>query len=267
MSEVLNGLEEVPHGYSVVGSTTPPNMPRPSKAAFTPNPSGGHLQDNNSFGEDISQPYHHTANPFDESADFSELDLETNKVPQNYQIKTGSRRGLLSRGYSTSEESLEHGGSLLSVIPEESLVEVQIAESQGTEQSPDIAHQSHDIPLRSHDVQQSHDMSQQSQKSSLLSDARPKSQEDSNGNDLSTQHISDGDNDTTPWYQETLQDDWQTTPAYQREELEETKKVQPRGRKSQVSKLETLVVTEEMQPVLQVSPLLVCLSYRTDQSY
>ena len=213
MSEVLDTLEEVPH-RSMIGSTTPPNVPISSGTAFASNyrqPPG------NEFERD-EQKLFLPANPFDKSADLETYDEQ--ESPQSYQIKTGSRRGLVNHGFS-SEESLEHPGSLLSVIPEESLIEVQLAES-------------HDSPRQSQDLPQE-------------------------VKDLPSQAENE-----VPWYhEEDSQDDWQTTPAYHRDQgvavhSEENKATHQKAKKIPANNLHKVVVTEEMKPVLQVS--LQCLS-------
>lgn len=213
---MLEGLEEVPHG-SLIGSTTHPNAPVLS--GFASNHFKRRQLEDDFEDDDIEQQIYRPPNPFDE-----ELDSGSDHTPQSYQIRTGSRRGLLNQGYS-SEESLEP--SMLSVIPEESILEVQMAESH------DLLQQSHDL------LQQSHYLLQQSHGSQIKPQEQKTQQEDTE----------------VPWYQDTSQDDWQTTPSYHREEVrpEEVKAVH---KKPAMNKL---VVTEELKPVLQVSVLLSLL--------
>lgn len=223
---MLDGLEEVPHGF-MVGSTAAPNPPNHS--AFVPNHLRSHQREDDFEDDELKVPFR-TANPFDDPPDSdgeqSVSDSEPNQTPQSYQIRTGSRRGLLSRGYS-SEESLEPG-SMLSVIPEESTLEVQMAESH------DLIQQSYDLLKQSHDSQ-----------------TKPLNQQFSGQEDMEL-----------PWYQDVSQDVWQTTPAYHREEVWPDEGAKVKEKRPDVHKL---VVTEEIKPVLQVrqSISIVCSQHHS----
>lgn len=211
---MLDGVEDVPHG-SVIGSTTPPDTV-PISSGFASNHMVRRLEAETDFDLD-EQLYYRAPNPFSDESD--------SESTQSYQIKMGNRRGVLSHGYS-SEESLEPG--MLGVIPEETSLEVQMAESH------DLLKQSHDL------LQQSHDLLQKSQ------DSRIEPQE----------VLTRDDDAEMPWYQDTAsQDTWQTTPAYHREEVRsgKVKTTQMRSKKPANNNLHKLVVTEEIKPMLQVS--------------
>lgn len=219
MSEVLETSEDVYYG-SMVGSTTPPNVPVPS--GFAANHLERRQHQQGYFEEnDIEGQFYRPPNPFDDSPE------DSGRTPPTYQIRTGSRRGMLNHGYS-SEESLEP--SMLSVIPEESTLEVQMAESH------DLLQQSHDLLKQSHDLlQRSHDSNVKSQ------DQNAQSQQASKDTEV-------------PWYQDgsASQDVWQTTPAYHLEEVR-PKEVKAASKPVERPAVNKLVVTEELKPVLQVS--------------
>ena len=169
-----------------------------------------------------------STNPFDESADLD----EESYVPQNYQIRTGSRRGLISHGYSTSEESLDRV-SVLSVIPEESLIDVETAESCDL---PLL--QSHNSRSRSHDS--SHVRSQDIDTRKQRGDDKVPTRQTPVREEVSTD---------VPWYQENSQQEiWETTPAYHHQ----NKGVCSEANRHRTS-VQKAVVTEEVKPVLQVS--------------
>jgi hypothetical protein len=207
----------------MIGSTTPPNVPVPSGFAAS-NHSEKRVLENGCNEDDIEQHIYRPPNPFDES-----IDSEPDQSPPSYQIKTGSKRGSLGNHRYSSEESLEP--TMLSVIPEESTLEVQMAESH------DLLQQSHNLLKQSHDLlQKSHD-----------SQVKPNDQKSQAAKASSSQSPAD----EMPWYHDTSQDDWQTTPAYHREEPVELEDgTAKRDKRPEVNKL---VVTEELKPVLQVS--------------
>ena len=220
MSEVLESAEEaIPH--------------RP--VILSPSSHG-----NNNFSCHHHHHHHHhhkSPNPFDESVtgyvDEDEVEEEDPAPPGgscNGEVKGGSRRGTHRGGY--LEEPAEPPGSMLSVIPEESVVEVQLAESHDNS-----AHfGSHDLSLESHD------------------------QGINGGQEEGAEEEGEGEGEgeeggQLPWYHdETSQDVWRTTPAYHRKEVwsheEETDDAVPRARK--LSSVQQVVVTEEIKPVLQV---------------
>lgn len=225
MAEVLGeAAKEVIYG-SEIELTAPLDTPTLPSAAFMPRGKGLGQE-----GEYERNPFQST-NPFDESADLDEGSY-ANLLAQNYQIRTGSRRGLLSRGYSTSEESLDRV-SMLSVIPEESMVDMQTAESCDL---PPL--QSHDSRSRSHDHSQDDTCSGGGVRGGGVPTQQTPSREEST---------------EVPWYQENSQlEVWETTPAYCHQQKGVWSERNPR-RTGVPSSFQKAVVTEEIKPVLQVS--------------
>lgn len=221
----------------VVGPATPTDTPLPGASLPPKRHHHNSLQEAELSEEDLeldrgalggynTNPFQ-TQHLFDESTDldaYEDQDISPNHQPQQYQIRTGSRRGELS----------DSPHSMLSMIPEEDM------------ESYDSSQKSHDSRYRSHEQSPVPDIQSNANSGRGMGGVTPPPLPASPLGEVAW-------SEEVPWYQESsAQDVWQTTPAYTPKGHGEWSDEGSTQNQRRLSSVQKVVVTEEIVPVLQV---------------